>query len=101
MRFLNYGGGGFDIESISRNESICNSLLTKGGFVLYKKFQALLEKRNETVYQVSKETGISQTAFSNWKSGRTSPNIDSLKKLSKHFNVPIEYFVGIADEEGG
>ena len=61
---------------------------------MYKKFQALLEKRNETVYQVSKETGISQTAFSNWKSGRTSPNIDSLKKLSKHFNVPIEYFVG-------
>ena len=73
--------------------------LRKEAVFLYKKFQALLEKSNETVYQVSKETGISQTAFSNWKSGRTSPNIDSLKKLSKHFNVPIEYFVDTADEE--
>ena len=64
--------------------------LRKGDAILYKKFQALLEKKNKTVYQVSKETGISQTAFSNWKSGRSTPSIESLKKLSAYFDVAIE-----------
>ena len=64
--------------------------LRKGDGILYKKFQALLEKKNKTVYQVSKETGISQTAFSNWKSGRSTPSIESLKKLSAYFEVAIE-----------
>lgn len=66
------------------------SYLRKGDAILYKKFQALLEKKNKTVYQVSKETGISQTAFSNWKSGRSTPSIESLKKLSAYFEVAIE-----------
>ncbi len=57
---------------------------------MYKKFQALLEKTNKTVYQISKETGISQTAFSNWKSGRSMPSIESLRKLSVYFGVQIE-----------
>ena len=64
--------------------------LRKGDAILYKKFQALLGKKNKTVYQVSKETGISQTAFSNWKSGRSTPSIESLKKLSAYFEVAIE-----------
>lgn len=65
----------------------------KGGENLYEKYQALLAKENKTSYQVSKETGISQTAFSNWKSGRSEPGLESLSKLSKYFGVPIEYFL--------
>ena len=61
-----------------------------GDGILYKKFQDLLEKTNKTVYQISKETGISQTAFSNWKSGRSMPSIESLRKLSIYFGVQIE-----------
>lgn len=60
---------------------------------MYKKFMELLSKTNKTPYQVAKETGISQTAFSNWKSGRSEPSIDSLKKLADYFKVPIEYFL--------
>lgn len=60
---------------------------------MYEKIQKLLDKNNETAYQASLATGISQTAFSNWKSERTKPEIESLKKLSKHFDVPIEYFL--------
>ena len=64
--------------------------LRKGDGILYKKFQALLEKTDKTVYQISKETGISQTAFSNWKSGRSTHSLESLKKLSVYFGVAIE-----------
>lgn len=60
---------------------------------MYKKFKELLSKTNKTPYQVAKETGISQTAFSNWKSGRSEPGLDSLKKLANFFGVPIEYFL--------
>lgn len=60
---------------------------------MYEKYRALLEKSNKTSYQVSKETGISQTAFSNWKSGRSEPGLESLKKLSDYFGISIEYFL--------
>ena len=67
--------------------------LRKGDGILYKKFQDLLEKTNKTSYQVAKETGISQTAFSNWKSGRSEPSLESLSRLARYFHVPIEYFL--------
>lgn len=60
---------------------------------MYEKFKALLDKTNKTAYQVSKETGVSQTAFSNWKSGRSEPSLESLKKLASYFGKPIEYFL--------
>lgn len=60
---------------------------------MYKKYKELLDKSNKTSYQVSKATGISQTAFSNWKSGRSEPGLESLKKLADYFGVSIEYFL--------
>lgn len=59
---------------------------------MYKKIQLLLDRLHKTPYQASKDTGISQTAFSNWKTGRTSPDLNSLLVLSKTYGVPIEYF---------
>ena len=66
---------------------------------MYEKYSALLEKVNKTSYQVSKETGISQTAFSNWKTGRSEPSLESLKRLARYFDVPIEYF--LSDQKKG
>lgn len=60
---------------------------------MYAKIEKMLEKQGETAYQASMATGISQTAFSNWKAGRSKPELESLRKLSAHFNVPIEYFL--------
>ena len=60
---------------------------------MYEKFIDLLNKTNKTAYQVAKDTGISQTAFSNWKTGRTKPNLESIKKIADYFGVPIEYFL--------
>lgn len=70
----------------------------EGGEIVYKKYEELLSKTNKTSYQVSKETGISQTAFSNWKTGRSEPGLESLRKLSNYFGVSIEYFL---NDEGG
>lgn len=60
---------------------------------MYLKLCALMEKSGETAYQVSKATGISQNAFSNWKAGIAKPGTKSLAALAKHFDVPMEYFM--------
>lgn len=59
----------------------------------YKKFDALLKKHNTTVYKVSKATGIAPSTFSDWKSGRSSPKADKLKKIADHFGVGVEYMI--------
>ncbi len=60
---------------------------------MYKKYAALLEKTNKTTYQVSKDTGIAQNVFSNWKTGRSKPKVDKLKILADYFGVSIDYFL--------
>lgn len=72
---------------------IATYLLMLGGVKVYEKYKALLDKTHKTSYQVSKDTGISQTAFSNWKTGRSEPGLESIKRLSMYFGVPIEYFL--------
>ncbi|MBE6596680.1 MAG: helix-turn-helix domain-containing protein [Ruminococcaceae bacterium] len=59
----------------------------------YKKFEALLKSNNTTVYKVSKATGIAQSTFSDWKSGRSTPKADKLKKIADHFGVGIGYLM--------
>lgn len=60
---------------------------------MYEKLCDLMKKHNETAYQVSKATGISQTAFSNWKAGISQPGTKSLAALAKHFEVSVDYFI--------
>ena len=78
---------------ISHLWSMSNYKILKGGSLLYKKYEELLLKTGETSYQVSKETGIGQNTLSNWKTGRSKPKVDKLKKLAEHFGVPIDYFL--------
>ena len=60
---------------------------------LYKKYEDLLKKEAKTSYQVSKDTGIAQSTFSDWKNGVSQPKVDKLMVLANYFGVPIEYFL--------
>lgn len=60
---------------------------------MYETFNKLLEERNLTAYQVAKATGLSQTLFSDWKSGKYTPKVDKLIKLAEFFEVPLEVFL--------
>lgn len=59
----------------------------------YEKFEALLKSYNTTVYRVSKATGIAQSTFSDWKSGRSTPKADKLKKIAEHFGISLGYML--------
>lgn len=60
---------------------------------MYAKYAALKKESNVTDYQVARATGIGRSTFSDWKSGRSSPKIDKLKKIADFFGKPIEYFL--------
>ena len=53
----------------------------------YQAFERLLAANKTTVYRVAKETGISNSSFSDWKRGRSSPKADKLQKLADYFGA--------------
>lgn len=82
-------------KQVYHNYEVCatNNILREGEN-LYKKFEELLEKHHKTAYQVSKDTGIAQSIFSEWKSGRIRIlGANKLKVLADYFEVSIEYFL--------
>lgn len=61
----------------------------------YAKFTELLTKHGVTTAQVARETGISESVFSNWKNRSIQKNlaIENLSKVAKYFGVSMDYFV--------
>lgn len=60
---------------------------------MYNNYVKLRDKKGVTDYKVSKDTGITKSTFSDWKTGRSKPKTDKLKVLAKYFDVGIEYFL--------
>lgn len=60
---------------------------------MYEKFVELLKKNKVSAYRVAKDTGVSSTLFSDWKSGKSKPKADKLKILADYFGVSIEFFL--------
>ena len=61
---------------------------------MYQIFERLVKEKGVTAYRVSKDTGISQPTFSEWKNGRSKPKIDKLMKLAEYFGVDVAIFLG-------
>ena len=65
----------------------------------YEVFEDLLKTNKTTVYRVSKDTGISASTFSDWKSGRSVPKLDKMKIIADYFGVSLESMIsGTCDE---
>ena len=59
---------------------------------MYGKYVALRDGKGVTDYAVSKATGIPQSTFSDWKSGRSKPKLEKLKLIADYFEVSVDYF---------
>lgn len=66
---------------------------------MYDRFRQLLEKNGITPYKVAKDTGISPSTLSDWKTGRSTPKTDKLLKIANYFGVTIEYLLGSESNE--
>lgn len=66
---------------------------------MYEIFEQLLQKHGVTAYRVAKEAGVTQTALSNWKSGRSTPTTKTLQKIADYFGVTVDYLMTGEEKE--
>lgn len=68
---------------------------------MYEIFEQLLQRKGISAYKVAKEAGVTQTALSNWKTGRNTPSTTTLQKIADYFGVTIDYLMTGEEPEGG
>lgn len=68
----------------------------------YHNFDRLLKSHNTTAYRVAKGTGIAPSTFSDWKSGRSVPKADKLRKIAAFLGVSVDVLLGdeVPEETG-
>ena len=67
----------------------------------YEKYAALRDSKKVTDYRVAVDTGITKSTFADWKSGRSVPKLDKLKRIADYFGVSIEYFINDSEGKAG
>jgi len=60
---------------------------------MYEQFLKLLDENQVTAYRVAKYTGIAESTFTNWKTGKCKPKLEKLKKIADYFGVTVDYFI--------
>lgn len=68
---------------------------------MYEKYCELRDKAGVTDYQVSVQTGITKSTFTDWKTGRSKPKIDKLILIARFFDVTLEELVGEVQRDDG
>lgn len=59
----------------------------------YHTFDCLLKSHNISTYRVAKSTGIAPSTFSDWKSGRSVPKADKLRKIADFFEISVDSLI--------
>ena len=58
---------------------------------MYEIYCKLRDEKGCKDADVSKATGITKSTFSDWKSGRSKPKGEKLRKIADFFEVSVEY----------
>lgn len=61
--------------------------------VCMKGLKAVRKMRNLNQQKVAMDLNISREALSHYENGKRDPSLDMLNKLSKYFNVSIDYLI--------
>lgn len=60
---------------------------------MYTRYAELRDSRAMNDNEVAKAVGISNAILSEWKSEKHTPSLQTMFKLAKFFDVPIETFL--------
>lgn len=60
---------------------------------MFERFMRLLKEKGKRFSDISKETGIPYSTFTDWKAGRYTPKADKLQKIADYFHVTMEYLM--------
>ncbi|MGN0817789.1 MAG: helix-turn-helix transcriptional regulator [Candidatus Coproplasma sp.] len=59
-----------------------------------ERFAELLKQCAKSQYSLEKETGISHSVVGYWKSGKTTPTIESVIKIANALNRTVDFVLG-------
>jgi len=62
---------------------------------MYSIFEGLLAQNGLKIADVSRETGIPYSTFTDWKAGRYTPKIDKLQKIADFFHITVTELTGV------
>lgn len=65
----------------------------KGKTSFGKKFRTLREMHGYSQEDVAKALNVTRSTVANWEIGRREPNIDTLRRISELFSVPVDVLV--------
>lgn len=57
---------------------------------MYQKIASLVKENNMTISELSRQTGIAETVFSNLKNRQGNLSVDNAVKVARFFGVSIE-----------
>lgn len=66
----------------------------------YEIYERIIKEKGYNSAAVSRGTGISQTVFSEWKKGKSTPKADKMKKIADFLGVSMEYLTTGVNEDG-
>ena len=61
---------------------------------VYSRIEQLVRERGFTFYRFSKEVGIRESTFSDWRCGRSSTSVKFLIIIADYFGVTLDYLCG-------
>ena len=62
-----------------------------------ERLKELREEKNVSQMELSKATGLSQSAIARWELNKTEPNASALITLSEYFNESVDYLLGLTE----
>jgi len=62
-----------------------------------EKLKELRAEKNLSQMELSKITGISQSALARWELNKTEPTASAIVLLAKYFDVSCDYLLGLED----
>lgn len=66
---------------------------------MLRRLRALRNREGKTQQDMADLLGVDRTTYAKYESGANEPNIATLKQLSAHFNVSIDYLLDNTDDE--
>lgn len=54
----------------------------------------LIKENNLTAKDFANKAGVASNSITDWKTGRSKPAIDSLRKIAKTYKVQLEWLTG-------
>ena len=67
-------------------------------FIIGKNLQILRKKNKLTQIELAEKLNYSDKAISKWEKGETTPDVYTLVKIAQHYNVSLNYLLGIDTE---